>query len=138
MKTLPQDYAVLVWWDCEEDQYGARCMEIPTCVSIGETPGDAIMSAYRAVEAHLDYREDLELDPPQTTTSDQRHGRRTLHRLGSLELIRALKAKQAGSEDKPSLHVVQDDEEFDYEAMLRDELHQILVQQPDENEEGTP
>jgi predicted RNase H-like HicB family nuclease len=131
VKALPQDYAVLVWWDAEENQYVARCMEIPPCVGIGETPGEAVMSAYRAVEAHLDHREHLELDPPQTTTSDQRHGRRTLHRLGSLELIRALKAKQGG----PDLHVVQADEEFDYEAMMHNELHQILVRQPDEEEE---
>jgi predicted RNase H-like HicB family nuclease len=123
----PQDYAILVWWDHEEDQYIARCMEVPPCVGVGQTPGEAIMSAYSAVEAHLDYREELDLDPPQTTTSDQRHGRRTLHRLGSYELIRALKLK--GKKGNPELRVVsEDDDGFDYEQMMRNEIHQILIQ----------
>ena len=130
---VPQDFAVLVWWSEDEDQYIARCLEIPACTGIGQTPGEAVMNSYGAVEDHLDYRVELDLAPPKPTTNDQRHGRRTLHRRGSYELIRTLRAQKDG--EKPDLRVVPEDEDdgFDYEAMMREEGKK-LIQPPDEED----
>jgi hypothetical protein len=130
VNVLPQDYTMLVWRSHEDDQYIARCLEIPSCIGIDETPGEAIIAAYNTVKIHLAYRIKCVLPLPQTITEDQRHGRRTLHQIGTYELIRAAVAKKAGSEDKLGLHVVQEDEEFDYEAMLRNELHLLAPWKP--------